>query len=203
MYPQPSLIFTRSIAALLYWVAFYFYAILEMIGGITQRRRVRRREATRVDRGSFCWMFAGIGVSLTAGFLLTQIAPWADFPGSQVLPVVAGALLILLGTAFRWYAIRTLGRYFTRDVAVSADQPVVQAGPYRWIRHPAYTGTLVTTVGVGLGMANWLSMIVVLGVSIASHLYRVRVEEQALCAAIGQPYRDYMERTKRFVPFVY
>lgn len=54
----------------------------------------------------------------------------------------------------RLYAIRTLGRYFTRDVAVSAGQQVVQSGLYHLIRHPAYSGTFLTMLEVGLAMTN-------------------------------------------------
>src|SRR6185312_14202293 len=102
-----------------------------------------------------------------------------------------------------WYAIWTLGGYFTRDVAVSANQKVVQIGPYRFIRHPAYSGTFLTMVGVGLALTNWASLIVLLVCVFAGHLYRVRVEEQALVQTIGQPYLEYMHHTRRFIPLVF
>jgi protein-S-isoprenylcysteine O-methyltransferase Ste14 len=197
------LIFSPSIYAVFYWAALYLWAIPEWIGSFTQRRRTRRQEATRADRGSYLLFAISLPLSLAIGFVLPHFAPWANITGHQPLLVTIAALLILFGAAFRWYAIRSLGRYFTRDVAVSGDQPVIQAGPYRLVRHPAYTGTLITMVGVGLGICNWLSLLVVVGVSLAGHLYRVQVEERALSAAIGQPYRDYMRRTKRFIPFIY
>ena len=114
-----------------------------------------------------------------------------------------GVILILLGVALRWYAIRALGRYFTRDVAVSADQLVVQDGPYRWIRHPAYSGTFVTMLGVGLALTNWVGLVTLLACVLTGYLYRVRVEEHALIQSIGQPYAEYMARTKRFIPHVF
>jgi protein-S-isoprenylcysteine O-methyltransferase Ste14 len=103
----------------------------------------------------------------------------------------------------RWYAIWTLGRYFTRDVAVSAEQQVVQRGPYRAIRHPAYSGTFLTMLGVGLAVTNWASLAVLLTGVLLGHLYRVHVEEKALMQTIGQPYIDYMRRTRRFIPLVF
>jgi protein-S-isoprenylcysteine O-methyltransferase Ste14 len=112
-------------------------------------------------------------------------------------------ILILLGVALRWYAIWTLGRYFTRDVAVSADQQVVQTGPYRSIRHPAYSGTFLTMLGVGLAMTNWASLVTLLICVLIGHMYRVSVEEKALIQAIGQPYVEYMHRTRLFIPLVF
>jgi protein-S-isoprenylcysteine O-methyltransferase Ste14 len=111
--------------------------------------------------------------------------------------------LMLLGVALRWYAIRTLGGYFTRDVAVAPGQEIVQGGPYRFVRHPSYSGTLLTCFGVGLAMTNWGSLVILLTCVLIGHLYRVGVEEDALIRSIGQPYVEYMQRTKRFIPLLY
>ncbi|MGH8160559.1 MAG: methyltransferase family protein, partial [Gammaproteobacteria bacterium] len=70
-------------------------------------------------------------------------------------------------------------------------------------RHPSYSGTLVTIVGFGLATTNWLSLLLVLACSLVGYSYRVHVEEQALCDALGEAYRDYMHRTRRFIPFVW
>ena len=97
---------------------------------------------------------------------------------------------------------RPFHAYFV-DVATQAGQTVVQDGPYRFIRHPAYSGTLLALLGIGLTLGNWLALLVVLGGGVAGHLYRAHVEEQALVAALGEPYRAYMRRTRRFIPFVW
>jgi protein-S-isoprenylcysteine O-methyltransferase Ste14 len=75
--------------------------------------------------------------------------------------------------------------------------------PSRFIRHPAYSGTLLTILRIGLALTNWLRLIATLGCTLIGHLYRVRVEEAALCKTLGQPYADYMQRTRRFIPFVF
>jgi protein-S-isoprenylcysteine O-methyltransferase Ste14 len=80
---------------------------------------------------------------------------------------------------------------------------VVQNGPYRFIRHPSYSGTFLTMLGVGLAVTNWASLLFLLLFVLAGHLYRVRVEEQALMRILGQPYIAYMHRTKRFIPLVF
>ena len=89
------------------------------------------------------------------------------------------------------------------DVNARADQPVIDRGPYRWVRHPSYTAGLVLFGGIGLALGNWLSL-VFLGVTIPFvYAYRVRVEERALLTAIGEPYRRFMETRKRFYPYVF
>jgi len=109
-----------------------------------------------------------------------------------------------LHSPWRWFSIWTLGRRFTRDIAVPLDQPVVQNGPYRLIRHPAYSGTFLTMLGLGLVMTNWASLIsFLLFYVFLGHFYRVRIEEQMLIQNIGQPYIDYMRCTRRFIPLVF
>lgn len=142
-------------------------------------------------------------VGLALNFLLGGLLPAAAIPWHRTTLFLLGVTLLLLGVALRWYAIWTLGRYFTRDVAVSTDQKVVQNGPYRSIRHPAYSGTFLTMAGVGLAMTNWASLIALFICVFPGHLYRVHVEEKALIQAIGQPYVEYMHRTRRFIPLVF
>jgi protein-S-isoprenylcysteine O-methyltransferase Ste14 len=112
-----------------------------------------------------------------------------------------GVALVLAGIVLRWYSVITLGRFFTTRVMTRADQTVVKTGPYRFVRHPSYTGALVTLLGVLLLPANYLTLpcflLVVPGLA-----YRIHVEEKALVAGLGEPYREYMRHTKRLVPFV-
>lgn len=110
---------------------------------------------------------------------------------------------MLAGVAFRWYAIWTLGRAFRLDVATREDQPLIQTGPYRMLRHPAYSGTLLTLLGMGLVLANWGSLLIILLGGFLGLLYRIRVEEQVLRAAFGQRYIDYRRRTWCLIPLVW
>jgi protein-S-isoprenylcysteine O-methyltransferase len=96
-----------------------------------------------------------------------------------------------------------LGRFFTYDVAVQAGQGIVEAGPYRYIRHPSYTGALVTLVGLGLALGNWAALLTILACMGIAYAYRISVEEAALIAALGEPYKQYMRRTRRLIPFLF
>ena len=113
-----------------------------------------------------------------------------------------GILLINAGIALRLYAITVLGAFFTTAVAVAPEQTVIEAGPYRLIRHPSYTGLLITLLGLGLSSTNWLSLLVLMGCALIGLSYRIHVEEHVLKAHLGQRYQEYMQRTKRLIPFV-
>ncbi len=142
-------------------------------------------------------------LGLVLNFSIAAMLPAAAIPWPRPVLFAIGVAFILLGVALRWYAIWTLGNYFTRDVAVSANQPVVQHGPYRFIRHPAYSGTFLTMLGVGLALTNWASLFALLACVFVGYSYRTNVEEHALVQSIGQPYIEYMGRTKRFIPLVF
>ena len=197
------LIYTNAGAASIFLAACLVWNIPEVVGALKQRAKVSRKEASVQDRGSLGILIGLQWVGLALNFLLAGLFQMAAISWHRTALFAVGILLILLGVALRWYSIWTLGRYFTRDVAVSTGQRVVENGPYSTIRHPAYSGTFLTMLGVGLSVTNWASLLALLICVLVGHLHRVRVEEQALIQAIGQPYIAYMHRTRRFIPFVF
>lgn len=184
-------------------VACLIWLIPEMVGMFPQQAKASRQAVSIQDRGSLVILIGMQWVGLALNFFLAWLFPAAAILWQQKALFLLGVIFILLGVALRWYAIGQLGRFFTRHVAVSVDQPVVQQGPYRWIRHPAYSGTFLTMLGVGLAMTNIASLISLLLCVFLGHFYRVIIEEKALVRTIGQPYVEYMRRTKRFIPRVF
>src|SRR2546423_14055212 len=116
---------------------------------------------------------------------------------------VAAVALFAAGLVLRWWAIVTLGRFFTVDVTIEKDHELVERGPFRMVRHPSYTGVLLAFVGLGLSLGNWAALLVIFLPIVAAFIHRMNVEENALSDALGSQYTDYMRRTKRLVPFVY
>lgn len=113
-----------------------------------------------------------------------------------------GMALLLGGSLLRRHCWSMLGQSFTGTVIVKTDQAVIEAGAYRLVRHPSYSAAIAMFAGIGLALGNSLSLVLLLVATAAVYGYRVRVEEAALVSVLGEPYRRYMERTKRFIPFV-
>ena len=197
------LIDTNPTATVTFIVACLIWLIPEMIGMFRQMAKVSRKAAMVQDRGSLVILIALQWVGIALNFSLAWFFLFATISLHRTILFSLGIIFILLGVGLRWFSIWTLGRYFTRDIAVSVDQLVVQNGPYRFIRHPAYSGTFLTMLGVGLAMTNWASLISLLLCVLLGHLYRVKIEEETLIQNIGQPYIEYMRRTKRFIPLVF
>jgi protein-S-isoprenylcysteine O-methyltransferase Ste14 len=174
----------------------------EIIGASRWRSR-RDPTARQVDRGSFVVMSILAGGGVIVACVLAAIWTAAAIPWLRPQVTIAGIVVIVLGAALRWWAIFTLGPYFTFDVAVRSTQSVVHSGPYRFVRHPSYTAILIMLLGVGMVLANWASLAALLVGGLTGLLYRVRVEERALIEALGEPYRDYSRHSSRFIPFVF
>ena len=196
MYP---LFVTSHIDSLAFTAAYVFWLLPELISSFTKNAG---RGARRNDRYSKFFVLGGISLGSLAGFGSAFAASQFAIPLDRPFIFTAGILLILAGAAFRWYAVRVLGKYFTLQVAIQSGQTVVESGPYRWIRHPSYSGSLVSLLGLGLVLSNWLSLVCVVVFPILGYSYRIWVEEMTLVDALGEPYRDYMKRTKRLIPFI-
>jgi protein-S-isoprenylcysteine O-methyltransferase Ste14 len=168
----------------------------------TLRSRRSRAEATVADRGSFLVLLASYIVAIAGAVISAVALPWAALAPAWAASAV-GLLVLWTGIGLRWWAMSTLGRYFTFTVQSSADQPVISDGPYRFVRHPGYTGVVLAMVGLGLLLANWLSVVVLAVVVAAGVSYRISVEERALMATLGQPYENYRSTRRRLVPYVW
>jgi protein-S-isoprenylcysteine O-methyltransferase Ste14 len=114
-----------------------------------------------------------------------------------------GLVLMIVGEGMRIVALRTLGRFFTMRVAVLDGHKVVRDGLYRFVRHPAYTGWFLLSLGVGVffgsivGVLGTTLFVVVLG-------WRVKVEEEALTSSLGDDYARYKAEVKsRFLPGIF
>jgi len=179
---------------------FFIWLLPEVISSFTDRVG---KKLTVNDRASGPVLGAGIYIGIFAAYRFAFAERSFAIPWDRMLLFAVGIFLMLVGVAFRWYSIRVLGKYFTRQVAIQPGQSVVQNGPYHRIRHPSYSGALLTIFGLGLTFTNWLSLIGVVAIAFVGYRYRVWVEEKTLVNALGEPYRQYMNHTKRFIPFVY
>ena len=150
------------------------------------------------DRGSgaliIFTVLVSIIITLSLGYAGVGLLPdWVFYPG---------IFLMLLGVLVRQWAIAVLGRFFSLTVRVAEDHRVVVKGPYRLVRHPSYTGVLITFIGLALAVQSSGALLVLLAVFGVSYGYRMRVEERVLQSELGQDYAEYMKRTKRLIPFL-
>jgi protein-S-isoprenylcysteine O-methyltransferase Ste14 len=176
------------------------WALLEV--SLRVRDRARGMGGADRDAGTRVLIAAAIGGAVVSSAGAPVIVPSLRIPGDG-WNTVAGLIFMWLGLGIRVWAVASLGHAFRTTVEVDADQAVVTRGPYRWVRHPAYTGLLVFVVGFGLGANNWLALPICILLPTVALLRRISVEEAELTRVLGDRYKSYRSGTKRLIPGVW
>jgi protein-S-isoprenylcysteine O-methyltransferase Ste14 len=168
--------------------------------------RLKSRTGEKLDRrqeGLFILVTLRLtGVAAMAGMIAYLLNPaclaWAAVP----LPVWlrwTGVGLALIAALLVVWMFRTLGRNLTDTVVTRKEHTLVTTGPYRWVRHPLYSSAALIILGNFLVAANWFFLVAGFVVFLLLAI-RTPKEEQNLIARFGDDYRNYMQRTGRFVP---
>jgi protein-S-isoprenylcysteine O-methyltransferase Ste14 len=178
-------------------MSIYCWFVFEV--SLLVRDVVRRKARLGQDRGTRLIVVLTLGASILIGGLVRSRVPALDTPVPDAF-TAAGIVVTWVGLAVRVWAVVTLGRSFSTFVQVDADQVVVTCGPYRWVRHPSYTGLLLVGLGFGLGFGNWLSLAVCAVLPPLGLLPRIAVEESELTRVLGDQYRSYQKTTRRLIP---
>jgi protein-S-isoprenylcysteine O-methyltransferase Ste14 len=170
---------------------------------ILSRSQPLNDAAAGLDKGS--WPLINHGwrlVRLSAVVVAFLTPPLAEGATRNALFFFSLALMIS-GALLRQHCLKMLGDHFTYDVRVSEKSQIIKRGIYRWVRHPSYTGGMLFNLGLGLALTNWNSIAFIVVGMVVMYVYRVHVEEQALLQIHRGDYREYMQHTKRFVPFLF
>lgn len=147
-------------------------------------------------------------VVLMTGGMWASVAIGGCLPGlsySTHGAVLRATVLVVAwtGIAARLWAIASLGKFFRGTVHVQQDHEVVRHGPYRWVRHPAYSGVILAVLALTLRLGNILAWVLYALCTFIAFAYRVRVEERMLTRALGAAYTEYAAQTRRLIPHVW
>ncbi len=164
---------------------------------------VRRHRRPPQDHGTLPAIAATFVFSEVAAFAFLLFAPRLDFAGRRWAWQLAGAACVVLGAAIRAAAVRALGEAYSPVVTVTPGQSIVSGGPYRLVRHPAYSGALIMLAGGGLASGNAAGLAVCVLAPLVVLIARIRVEERTLLAELGATYGRYIQGRKRLMPFVW
>jgi protein-S-isoprenylcysteine O-methyltransferase Ste14 len=143
---------------------------------------------------------------LIAFWLIWRDSLPGNFLGGRFLPALpavywTGVVLVALGLGFAVWARRVIGRNWSGIVTVKRDHELVRSGPYRWVRHPIYTGLLVAFVGSAIARGEWRGVLAVLIVFV-SFWNKLRLEERWMIETFGDAYLRYREEVRALIPFV-
>ena len=171
-------------------------------------KRSKKTDENKLDKSSlkYLWIVIMISISLGiyVGILGLQRVHHVGFIQSYgYIIYYSGLSSIIIGVFIRWRAIYTLKKFFTVNVTVEKNQEIIQKGLYKYLRHPSYTGSLLSFLGLGLSFSNWISTIIIFIPIFFVFAYRIKIEEKALINNFGDKYINYSKSTKRLIPFIY
>ncbi|HLO29080.1 MAG TPA: isoprenylcysteine carboxylmethyltransferase family protein, partial [Anaerolineales bacterium] len=125
-----------------------------------------------------------------------------QLPRTSLMELVGVALVVFGIVLFVW-ARRTLGENYSGHLSTKQGQRLIETGPYRIIRHPAYTGFLLMALGLALGYSSLVGIAAILLALLPSMIYRIRIEEKLLAEHFGTQFYKYADKTKRLIPGIW
>lgn len=184
--------------SLLFTAVYIAWIVSEVI--LNRFLRGNNTDQQQKDKGSLSAMWLIIIASTVGAGFVSHLTSFS-IDGSNIR--FAGLLIILAGMILRFIAISQLGRLFTVMVTIREGHHIKKDGLYRYLRHPSYAGSLLSFVGYGLSMNNWLGLIVAFVPVFLVFVYRMNIEERVLLSQFNGEYADYMKTTKRIIPWIY
>lgn len=197
---HPYLFMMQHDMQLVFWISYCTWILMEVW---IFARDARRASGEKKDRGSVFVIIVLITIGISTAFTAPHIWRWAhiDLPP---LPVFWTAIALMwAGVVLRTWSVLTLGRHFRTSVRILDDHKLITSGPYRILRHPAYTGGTLTLIGLGLAFGNWISLAATTSAILLAYGVRILVEEAALKGEFGEAWAAHKKRTWALIPLVW
>lgn len=173
-----------------------FWFLSELLINILTRSR--KTVSNSYDQNSLTKMWIVIITSIVAGVFIAF-----TYPMFNETEYFLGVVLILSGLLLRFIAIFSLKSFFTADVSIHHDHRLKTDGIYKRVRHPSYTGSLLSFLGLGLTLGNWISLVIIFIPVLAAFLYRIKIEEKVLKNNFKGEYVEYQGKSKKLIPYIY
>ncbi|MCQ8104780.1 isoprenylcysteine carboxylmethyltransferase family protein [Methylomonas sp. SURF-2] len=167
-------------------------------------RQTRRNGQNIVtgERRTQNWLWLSILTGLGLALLFKQLA-WFPLPPSYLPRQLLALAAFGGGLSLRFWAVQHLGRFFTTHVTIQQRHRLITSGPYRAIRHPAYTGLLLALTAAGWAMGDFLALLCLTLPVFWGFRLRIDIEEGMLRERFGDSYREYCRNSWRLLPWLY
>jgi protein-S-isoprenylcysteine O-methyltransferase Ste14 len=179
----------------LLWLAWLVYWSLSAIA----IKAAERRESPRSRASHVVPLVVGV-LMIVAPQTPWGVLSWRPVPYDSGMAWV-GTLLLALGLAFSVWARLHLGRNWSGDVTMKYDHELIKTGPYRFIRHPIYTGLLLALVGCAIARDELRGLVGLL-IAAAALVRKLRLEERWLSERFGNDYARYREKVAALIPLI-
>jgi protein-S-isoprenylcysteine O-methyltransferase Ste14 len=119
------------------------------------------------------------------------------------IATIIGLIMLVAGITIRVVSINILGKHFTATVNIDEKHELIQKGPYKFVRHPGYSGAFIAIIGCPLFLNNLYTVFVATAAMGIAYYIRINLEEEALSGHFGDAYKAYQKKTHRLLPFIW
>ncbi len=179
-----------------------FFLCFEIALLITKGKRSNQLLEKKFDRGSLILIWIAGTVAVITAVVAAKILLSETQYFNPLIPTL-GFIIACIGIVIRGISIHTLQDAFNIYVAVPQNKKIIRNGIYKNIRHPSYLGLLLSYLGLGIILSNWISLLFIFLPIFVAILHRIKIEEQVLIDALGEEYLDYCKSSYRLVRGIY
>lgn len=178
-------------------------AFLTFLGLVVAQRAVetivpnRRREPGVVTRPWTWWAFSGCYVIVLGGCLLEY---FFLIDRLNLAVSALGTVMVLVRIWLKWWAMRTLGKYWSNQIEMRQSHKLIREGPYRYLRHPAYFSNVMEYIALPLIANAYYTLLFVALIYVPLNLTRLYLEEKELAKRLGDQYRQYQREVPALLP---
>lgn len=189
------MLLTPSSAIRAIWIGLI---VVWALGAVMAKATVRRQSGPP--------RLAQLGLTVAAWWLLfgsnAQLGPLNNrFISDDDVIQWTGVAIAVVGAAFTLWARATLGRNWSGTITVKRDHQLMTTGPYAIVRHPIYSGLLLTLAGTAVVVGEWRALVALVVVFVAWR-WKSLIEERVMIEQFGSAYETYKGRVKALIPFV-
>jgi len=189
---------THTVFKLVYFLELVLITLVHR-AGVRRSSRLSKREERPSFLDSLLTYLSGIANLFPLVYALTS---WLDFANYEFPAWIGwlGAIVFAGSGALIWKTHQDLGRSWTPSLTFRDGHFLITDGIFSYLRHPMYSAQLLWAIAQMLLLHNWIAGFAYLAVIIPHTLVRIRKEEKIMLEKFGDEYRDYMEKTGRFIP---
>lgn len=188
-----------------FWVIFSFFA-LYVFWSLIETMIYEPPDRMAVDdddRRSYLYMQLSSLLVLFYALMDFIAFHFTRLPGFEPEGIWVGFVLLILSFFIRYRSVKALGRFYNPRVAVYESHVLIATGPYKRTRHPFYFSALLSAVAISMIFNSWAALVLTIVGVFPALLYRIRLEEEFLLEHFGEQYQEYMNKTSRFIPWVW
>ena len=198
----PSIVYKFILTDAIIWAFFIVLQILIFTHPKLNFAKMGAEESGQSDKKSLIFInIAAYGTVLPIYALYLFKYSHQKTPNIQIIQYI-GLIIALFGVLFRWYAIKYLGQWFTSAVVIQKNHKIVMTGPYKFIRHPSYTGAILFWGATPLIFNIIYGFLWAIPLLIGAYAWRIYVEEEQLSQNVDG-YKDYIKKTNRLFPYIF